>query len=108
MVSICAVVYLTIGCVKRIKSSLNELTDKTLPEEEQMKILNILTKHYSCYSQFHSINSRKSGEVSMIDISLSFEDNTRVEEVANLQKLFQDELNNELGKCIVNIIVKNE
>ena len=108
VVSICAVVYLTIGCVKRIKSSLNELTDKTLPEEEQMKILNILTKHYNSYSQFYTINSRKSGELSMIDISLSFEDNTRVEEVANLQKIFQDELNNELGKCVVNIIVKNE
>ena len=47
VVSIFAVVYLTNGCIKRIKTALNELTDKTLPEDQQMKILNILTKHYN-------------------------------------------------------------
>ena len=36
VVSIFAVAYLTIGCIKRIKTALNELTDKTLPEEQQM------------------------------------------------------------------------
>jgi divalent metal cation (Fe/Co/Zn/Cd) transporter len=108
IVSIGAAVYLTIGCVKRIKTSLNELTDKTLPEEEQMKILNILNKYYSNYSQFYSIHSRKSGENIMIDIHLSFEDGTKVEEIANLQRKIQEELNSQLGKCVVNIIVQNE
>lgn len=108
IVSIFAVVYLTVGCIKRIKTALNELTDKTLPEEEQMKILNTLTKHYNSYSQFHSISSRKSGEVTMVDIHLSFEENATVEEIANLQKQMQEELNSRLGNCVVNIIVKNE
>ena len=108
VVSIFAVVYLTNGCIKRIKTALNELTDKTLPEEQQMKILNILTKHYNSYSQFHSISSRKSGEVTMVDIHLSFEEDARVEDVADLQKQMQEELNSQLGNCVVNIIVKNE
>ena len=108
VVSIFAVVYLTVGCIKRIKTALNELTDKTLPEEQQMKILNTLTKHYSSYSQFHSIGSRKSGDVTMIDIHLSFEEDARVKEIADLQKQMHEELNSRLGNCIVNIIVKNE
>ena len=108
VVSIFAVVYLTNGCIKRIKTALNELTDKTLPEDQQMKILNILTKHYNSYSQFHSISSRKSGEVTMVDIHLSFEEDARVEDVADLQKQMQEELNSQLGNCVVNIIVKNE
>ena len=108
VVSLFAVVYLTVGCMKRVKTALNELTDKTLPEEQQMKILNTLTKHYNSYSQFHSIGSRKSGEVTMVDIRLSFEEDARVNEVANLQKQMQEELNNQLGNCVVNIIVKNE
>lgn len=108
VVSLCAVVYLTIGCMKRIKTALNELTDKTLPEEQQMKILNVLTRHYNSYSQFHSINSRKSGEVTMVDICLSFEEDARVEAVTNLQKQMQEELNGQLGNCVVNVIVKNE
>ena len=51
VVSIFIVVYLTVGCIKRIKAALGELTDKTLPEEQQMKILNILTRYYNSYSQ---------------------------------------------------------
>ena len=108
VVTIFAVVYLTVGCIKRIKTALNELTDKTLPEEQQMKILNALTKHYNSYSQFHSISSRKSGDVIMVDICLSFEEDARVEVIANLQKQIQEELNDQLGNCVVNIIVKSE
>ena len=35
VVSIFAVVYLTIGCIKRIKTALNELTDKTLQKSSK-------------------------------------------------------------------------
>ena len=108
VVSIFAIVYLTIGCIKRIKAALNDLTDKTLPEEEQMKILSILTRYFDSYSQFHSIDSRKSGYVTRIDIHLSFENNTRVEEVINLQKQMQEDFEGQFGDCIVKIIVEEE
>lgn len=108
VVSIAAVVYLTIGCVKRIKAALNELTDKTLPEEQQMMILNALNKHYDSYSRFYSVGSRKSGEVTMVDIFLAFEAGTRVETITELQKQMQEELDAQLGKCVVNIIVREE
>ena len=106
VVSIFAVAYLTAGCIKRIKSAVNELTDKTLPEEQQMKMLSILTQHYEDYSQFHSIDSRKSGETLIIDIHLSFENDTKVEEVVNLQKQMQDEFESQFGSCIVKITVE--
>jgi hypothetical protein len=44
----------------------------------------------------------------MVDIHLSFEEDARVEDVADLQKQMQEELNSQLGNCVVNIIVKNE
>ena len=53
VVSIFVVIYLMVGYAKRIRQSFIELTDKTLPEEQQMKILAILTHYYSSYSQFH-------------------------------------------------------
>ena len=59
VVSIFVAIYLMSGYVKRIRQALIELTDKTLPEEDQMKILNILTRHYDSYSKFHSIKSQK-------------------------------------------------
>ena len=106
VVSIFVAIYLMIGYVKRIRQSLIELTDKTLPEEDQMKILNILTRYYDSYSQFHSINSHKSGEVTCIDIHISFEKNTTFEEILTLKKQMQDEFDSQFGNCSLNIIVE--
>ena len=103
VVSVLVAGYLIVGCIKRIKSSLNELTDKTLPEEQQLKILKALTRHYDSYSQVHSIDSRKIGEITRIDIRLSFENNTRVEDVIKLQKQMKDEFDGQFGNCVVQI-----
>ena len=108
VVSIFVAIYLMVGYVKRIRQALTELTDKTLPEEEQMKILSILTRYYASYSQFHSINSHKSGDTTRIDIHLSFERNTTFEEILTLKKQMQDEFDSQFGSCIVNIIVGEE
>ena len=108
VVSILVAIYLMFGYVKRIRQALTELTDKTLPEEEQMKILSILTRHYDSYSQVHSVNSHKSGDCIRIDMHLSFERNTSFEEILTLKKQMQDELDSQFGNCIVNIIVGEE
>ena len=108
VVSIFVAIYLMIGYFKRIRRSLTELTDKTLPEEDQMKILNILTRYYDSYSQIYSINSHKSGDATRIDIHLSFEMNTTFEEILSLKQQMQDEFDSQFGNCIVNIIVGEE
>ena len=108
VVSIFVVIYLMVGYAKRIRQSFIELTDKTLPEEQQMKILAILTCYYSSYSQFHSINSQKSGDITRIDIHLSFEKGTSVDEVISLKKKIQDELNQIFENCSANIIVEED
>ena len=105
VVSIFVALYLMIGYVKRIQESLTELTDKTLPEEDQMKILHILTRHYDSYAQFDSIKSHKSGDVTRIDIHISFEKNTTFEEILTLKNQMQAEIESQLGNCSVNIVV---
>jgi divalent metal cation (Fe/Co/Zn/Cd) transporter len=87
---------------------LEDLTDKTLPEEQQLKILSVLTKHYDSYSCFHSINSHKTGDITRVDIHLSFEKDTNFEEILKLKNQMQDELADQLGNCIVNIIAEND
>ena len=84
------------------------LVDKTLPEEEQMKMLSILTRYYDNYSQFYSINSHKSGDITIIDLHLSFEKNTRMEEVVKLKKQMQADFGSQLGNCAVNIVVEED
>lgn len=108
VVSILVALYLIAGCIKRIKASLIELTDKTLPEEQQLKILKVLTRYYNSYSLVHSIDSRKIGEITRIEINLSFEKDTKVEDIIELQKQMKDELNSQLGNSIVKITVGEE
>ena len=106
VVSIFVAIYLMFGYVKRTRQALIELTDKTLPEKEQMKILSILTQHYSSYTQCYSVNSHKSGDITMIDIHLSFEKNTTFEEILALKTKMQEEFDSQFGNCIVNIVVE--
>lgn len=100
-------IYLIIACFKRIKSSLDELTDKTLPEEQQIKILNTLNKFFNSYSQLYSINSHRNGTITQVDLHLSFDNETTFEQIIDLKNKLQIELNQKMDNCSVNIIVEN-
>ena len=108
VISVLVAIYLIIGCVKRTKIALDDLTDKTLPEELQMKILSVLTRYYNSYSQFYSINSHKSGDFTRIDLHLSFEKGTSLEKIIQLKKHMQEDFDREIGNCCVNIIVEKD
>lgn len=105
VISIFVSVYLLIGCIKRTKSVLNELTDKTLPEDLQMKTLNILTRFYDSYEQVHSVKSHKIGDSIRIDLHFSFKNNTSFEEIIRLKERLQAEFDSQIGHCVVHIVV---
>ena len=105
VISIFVSVYLLIGCIKRTKSVLNELTDKTLPEELQMKMLNILTHFYDSYEQVHSVKSHKIGDSIRIDIYFSFKNSTSFEEIVRFKEKLQAEFDRQIGHCVVHIVV---
>lgn len=105
IISILVALYLVVGCIKRTRVALRDLTDKTLPEEMQLKILSILARFYNRYSQIYSINSHKVGDLVRIDLYLAFEQDTSFEEIAKFKKEIQEEFDNQFGNCIANIIV---
>ena len=107
VVSIIIAISLMFGYVKRTKQALDELTDKTLPEEFQMKILNTLSKFYSDYSMFYSIKSRKNGDKINIDLHLSFDKDTTYDKIVNLKNDMQKELEKEINNCKINIVVED-
>ena len=108
IVSIFVAIYLLIGCSKRTKVAVDELADKTLPEDIQMKILNIMTKFYDSYSQVISIKSHKMGNKLKIDLHLAFEKETNYEEIVNLKEKMELEFDKQIGNCIINIVVASE
>lgn len=108
VISILIAIYLVVGCIKRTRVALEDLTDKTLPEELQMKILNILVRFYDSYSQIHAINSHKSGDLVRIDLYLAFEKDTSAEEIVKFKNQMQAEFDKQIGNCVVNIVMGEE
>ena len=96
------------GYVKLTKQALDELTDKTLPEEYQIIILNKLSKFYDNYSMFYSINSRKNGDIINIDLHLSFNKTTTFDKIITLKKDMQLELEKEINNCKINIVIEDD
>ena len=105
VISIFVAIFLLIGCVKRTKQAIDELTDKTLPEKVQMKILSILVRYYDSYSQIFTINSHKVGTGVQVDLELAFEYDSRVEEIVSLKNQIQEDFYREIGECTLNIVV---
>ena len=106
VISIFVALSLMFGYVKRTKQALFELTDKTLPEDQQLKILNILSRFFDNFAQLHSINSHKSGNVTLIDLHLSFEKDIAFEEILKLKTQLREEFDKQFENCIVNLIVE--
>lgn len=96
---------LIVMCVKHIRHAVSELADKTLPEEEQLKILKVLTKHDKEYSSFGSIKSRCNGTSVTIDISVSFAPETTFEEILKFQHEIQQELSENIEGCNVAVVI---
>ena len=105
VISIFVAIFLLIGCIKRTKQAIDELTDKTLPEKVQMKILSILVRYYDSYSQIFTINSHKVGTGVQVDLELAFEYDSRVEEIVSLKNQIQEDFYREIGECTLNIVV---
>lgn len=92
IISIIIGIYVIAKAVQRIKTGVSELTDVTLDEESQMKILKVVNKHFDEYESFVGINSHRFGEKIFIDLDFSFSQNTTYENM----KTFLDEISNEL------------
>lgn len=104
--SILIAIYLIVVCFKNIKNSVSELTDKTLPESEQMKIIKVLTAHIDEFEEFSEIKTRYNGTTVCIDISISFSDGTLFGQVKDLRARLQEELSEKIENCVVTITVE--
>lgn len=97
--------YFIIQNFKSINRSLGELTDKTLPEDVQLKVVKTLTKYYDCYVDCVSVNSHLVCEEMHIELNLVFEESMTYSEIKSLLTDISAHLNKEVGKCKVNFII---
>jgi ferrous-iron efflux pump FieF len=71
-------------------SSVGDLLDATLEEQLQMRILQVLVRHFDAYQQLQGLRTRRSGARVYIEVFLTFDGSLRLAEVlahtATIQK----------------------
>lgn len=96
------------AAILRAKKSVGILTDRTLPEKEQMKILKVLSKFNDRYEKFEFLSSRISGETVYIDLQIRFSDDTSYAQIKTLCCEISTDMKKQIPKSKVNIVIDSE
>ncbi|MCR4590981.1 MAG: cation transporter [Lachnospiraceae bacterium] len=104
-VSIVLAIPFSLLVIKNLKKSLIDLTDLTLDEENQLRILKILSEFYEEYETLGEIKSRMNGEKIYVDIELSFRGDRCFRDIRKTVAAMKERVTEELGKCTVNVII---
>jgi cation diffusion facilitator family transporter len=78
--------------VKLTKRSFVDLTDVSLPEDEEKAIERIIEDHWSQYIEFHKMRSRKAGAERHIDLHLVVSKNVTVDEAHSLAEHIETDI----------------
>lgn len=101
-------VWFFVGAIQRIKESVRMLTDRTLPEAEQMKIMGVLSAFHDRYEDFEFLSTRMSGNTAYIDLKLSFKDDTAYREIKSLCAEIAAKMSEQIEDCRVSIVIDGD
>lgn len=97
-----------VTAVSRMKKSVGILTDRTLPEKEQMKILRVLSRFNDRYEEFEFLSSRISGETVYIDLRIKFRDDTTYAQIKALCNEISSEMKKQIPQSRVSIVIDGD
>ena len=85
--------------------SYNNLTDCTLPESDITKIQTIISEHYPLFIEFHDLRCRKAGPEQHIDLHLTMNKDTHIEDAHNFCDHLEDDIRKEFprSKIIIHV-----
>lgn len=104
---VCVVVSLPLAyiVVHHLTDAIRELSDLTLDEESQLKILKALNEFYEYYDELGEIKSRISGNDQYVDIELCFKQDMPFREVSKVSDDIRKRVSDEIGGGIVNVVI---
>ncbi|MFZ5585336.1 MAG: cation diffusion facilitator family transporter [Thermodesulfobacteriota bacterium] len=85
------------------RTSIFDLLDRSLEEEEQIRILRALVRHYDQYRHLHGIRTRRAGGRTFIEVFLEFDPERPVGDVQNAVEALQASLEEEVPGSRVTI-----
>lgn len=101
-------VWFFVGAIQRSGESVRMLTDRTLPEEEQMKIISVLSAFHNRYEKFEFLSTRMSGNTAYIDLKLNFRSETTYAEIKALCAEITEKMKERIEGCHVSIVIDCE
>lgn len=101
---IVAVIVFKAGYSMTLKS-ISQLTDVSLPPEEEKMIADILTKHASVIA-FHQLRTRRSGSYRLVDMHLVLDKNMHLDKAHAVCDQLEEEIKQALGLCDVVIHIE--
>ena len=90
---------------RHLGESIDELIDRTLDEESQMKIVKVLGEFYESYEQLGEVKSRVVGAEKYIDIELVFKPDMKYREVRAVAEQMKNRVQEEMEESNVNIVI---
>lgn len=96
----CAIV----SFMPKLVAGVNDMLDRTLQEELQLKIDRRLAEHFHGYDEFHGVRSRRAGERIFIEVALSFAPEQHVSDVSQTVASLRDSIQHDVPGSEVRII----
>jgi hypothetical protein len=98
-------VVLMVACIRQTLQSIHFIADKTVSEDTQVKIHDIISKN--CDSEmFDSIATRYSQNSVCVDLCIKFNRDTQYATYKDIRDVLQEKLSAEIENCVVTIVIK--
>lgn len=107
VICIALAVWFFVGALRRAREAVSILTDRTLPEDDQMKILRVLAKFEAKYESFEFLSTRRSGDTVFVDLKLSFEAQTTYAQIKTLCREIQRGIEAQIENSQVSIVISD-
>ena len=101
--AIAVAMYITKAAFDLTKKAIGDLLDKRLPDHEENRIREILYEHYTEYSGFHELRTRKAGPDRFVDLHLVVSKNLSVNDAHLLSDHLEEDLQMEFPRSSITI-----
>ena len=91
--------------LKHLRESVEELSDRTLDEDSQLKIIKVLNEFYESYDELGEVRSRIIGEEKHIDIELLFKEDMKYGEIRGIAQRMKERVQEEIENSNVDILI---
>jgi len=98
-------IYLLCITFHHIRESLDEILDRTIDEEYQLRLTSLLARHINDYELFSTVDSRRSGTTTFVDFHLTFREDTTYGEIQKLADELSSEVEESIEGSDVNIVI---